>query len=308
MRSYQRLTDSKPSSSYAKPPHRHTALVGMSLDRRIKVSTPHPLGILSSSRPPSTGKFRKGYDTVVLKPLLSFLRATNPMQECWTITQLRYTNMLDGQLDTMFSALKLLGFSDLAIVIAETGWPSKGYEEQAGVDVESAAQYNGKLIQNVTSGLGTPLMPNRTFETYIFALFNENLKPGDLVQQVRGISGFFNRIRRQSMKLGSYGINAIKHKSKPPSPSPSPSLAIIPLNPTTPVVPTQIKLRIDCRTIQAGGPCFLPNTVQAHASSAMNVYYQAMGRYPYDCDFRETATITSNDPSMIFFIILSSSK
>lgn len=40
----------------------HTALVGESLDRRIEVSTPNSLGILSSSAPPSSGKFRQGYD------------------------------------------------------------------------------------------------------------------------------------------------------------------------------------------------------------------------------------------------------
>ena len=181
----------------------HTALVRASLDHRIKISTPHSLGILSSSSPPSTGKFRQGYATRILKPLLRFLRATNspfminpypffgfsadtldyalfrPNSGVFDEnTKLSYTNMLDGQLDAVFSAMKLLGFSDIEIVIAETGWPSQGESSQLGVDAESAAQYNRNLMQHVTSGAGTPLMPNRTFETYIFALFNEDLKPG----------------------------------------------------------------------------------------------------------------------------------
>ncbi|KAF9588623.1 hypothetical protein IFM89_013710 [Coptis chinensis] len=99
----------------------HTALVGMSLDRQIKVSTPHSFGILSSSSTPSTGKFRKGYDTIVLKPLLSFLRATSspfiinpyPFFGCSADTH-------DYALFRPNTALKLLGFSDLAIVIVET--------------------------------------------------------------------------------------------------------------------------------------------------------------------------------------------
>lgn len=190
----------------------HTALAGASLDRRIKVSTPHSLGILSNSSPPSTGKFRQGYDTHVLKPLLSFLRATNspfminpyPFFGCSADTldyalfrpnsgvfdentKLVYTNMLDGQLDAAFSAMKILGFTDLEIVIAETGWPSKGDSSQLGVDAESAAQYNRNLMQHVTSGAGTPLMPNRTFETYIFALFNEDLKPGPTCERNFGL-------------------------------------------------------------------------------------------------------------------------
>ncbi|KAJ6418841.1 hypothetical protein OIU84_002091 [Salix udensis] len=47
----------------------HAALVGASLDHRIKISTPHSLGILSDSSPPSTGKFRRGYATRFLKAI-----------------------------------------------------------------------------------------------------------------------------------------------------------------------------------------------------------------------------------------------
>ncbi|XVF12699.1 hypothetical protein REPUB_Repub08aG0141700 [Reevesia pubescens] len=190
----------------------HTALVASSLDRRIQVSTPHSLGILSNSSPPSTGKFRQGYDTHVLKPLLSFLRATNspfmvnpyPFFGCSPDTldyalfrpnsgvfdqntELLYTNMLDAQLDAVFSAMKFLGFNDLEIVIAETGWPSMGDSTQVGVDAKTAAEYNGNLMKHVTSGAGTPLMPNRTFETYIFALFNEDLKPGPTCERNFGL-------------------------------------------------------------------------------------------------------------------------
>ncbi|KAJ8554277.1 hypothetical protein K7X08_024955 [Anisodus acutangulus] len=190
----------------------HAALVEKSLDRHIQISTPHSLGILSNSSPPSTGKFRPGYDTHVLKPLLEFLRAThspfmiNPYPFFGSsddtldyalfrpspgvfdeTTRLTYTNMLDAQLDAAFSALKLLDFEDIEIVIAETGWPSKGDPGQAGVDAGSAAEYNRKLIQHVMSGIGTPLMPNRTFETYIFALFNEDLKPGPTFERNFGL-------------------------------------------------------------------------------------------------------------------------
>lgn len=190
----------------------HTALVGESLDRRIKISTPHSLGILSNSSPPSTGRFRQGYDTHVLKPLLSFLRATNspflinpyPFFGCSADTldyalfrpnpgvfdentKLTYNNMLDGQLDAVYSALNHLDFSDLEIIIAETGWPSQGDAGQFGVDAESAAEYNRKLMEHVTSGIGTPLMPKRTFETYIFALFNEDLKPGPTCERNFGL-------------------------------------------------------------------------------------------------------------------------
>ncbi|KAA8540062.1 hypothetical protein F0562_026754 [Nyssa sinensis] len=275
----------------------HTALVGESLDRRVKVSTPHSLGILSSSSPPSTGKFRQGYDIHVLKPLLSFLRATNspfminayPFFGCSAdtlnyalfrpnsgvfdeMTQLTYANMLDGQLDAVFLAMKLLGFTDIEIVIAETGWPSSGDAGQVGVDAESAAEYNGKLMKHVTSGVGTPLMPNRTFETYIFALFNEDLKPGPTSERNFGLF--------QPDMTPVYNIGVLRRMAR----SNFPAYPIAP--------PKNIDyvcgLGLDCKPIQEGGACFIPDTVRAHAAYAMNTYYQATGKNDYDCNFVQT--------------------
>lgn len=80
-----------------------------------------------------------------------------------------------------------MDFEDIEIVIAETGWPSRGDPGQVGVDTGTAAEYNRKLIQHLMSGIGTPLMPNRTFETYIFALFNEDLKPGPTCEKNFGL-------------------------------------------------------------------------------------------------------------------------
>ncbi|KAF8380006.1 hypothetical protein HHK36_027475 [Tetracentron sinense] len=354
----------------------HTALVGMSLDSRIKVSTPHSLGILSTSSPPSTGKFRQGYDTVVLKPLLSFLRATNapfminpyPFFGCsaGTLdyalfrpnagafdenTQLMYTNMLDGQLDAIFTAMKLLGYGDVDIVIAETGWPSIGDSAQIGVDANNAAQYNGNLMRHVTSGLGTPLMPNRTFEAYIFSLFNENLKPGPTCERNFGLFrpdmtpvydiGILRPTGSASLPINPAPVEAPVSTPLPPAPVSTPlppkgktpveaPVSTTPLPPegktpveapasTTPLPPEGKKwcvpksgaksevlqnnidyvcgLGFDCRPIQAGGACFFPNTVQAHAAYAMNVYYQVTGLNVCDCDFRQTGAITTIDPS-----------
>lgn len=190
----------------------HTALIEYSLDHRIKISTPNSLGILSNSSPPSTSRFRQGYDAHVIKPMLSFLEATNspfmvnpyPFFGCTAETLdyalfrpntgvvdqntgLRYTNMLDAQLDAVYSAMKVLGFENLDIIITETGWPTLGEAEQVGVDPNSAAEFNANLIRHVSSGTGTPLMPNRTFDTYIFALFDENLKPGPICERNFGL-------------------------------------------------------------------------------------------------------------------------
>lgn len=305
----------------------HTALVGVSLDRLIKVSTPHSLGILFTSSPPSAGKFRQEYEKRFLKPILGFLKATGspflinpyPFFGCSKDTldyalfranskvlddntKLTYTNMLDAQLDAVHSALKLIHFDDIDIVIAETGWPSKGEPGQLGVDVESAAEYNRKLMQHVTSGVGTPLMPNRTFETYIFGLFNENLKPGPTSERNFGLF--------QPDMTPVYDIGILRKKANVNYPSsPTPVVVGVPIVPEPKTnsgkkwclpkpeandenlqnnIDYVCGLGIDCRPIQEGGTCFFPDTVRAHATYAMNAYYQATGRNGYDCDFAQT--------------------
>jgi len=56
----------------------------------------------------------------------------------------------------------------------------------------------------------------------------------------------------------------------------------------------------DCAPIQPNGLCFLPNTVQAHASYAFNSYFQRAAMAPGSCNFAGTSTIAKTDPSMYF--------
>lgn len=56
---------------------------------------------------------------------------------------------------------------------------------------------------------------------------------------------------------------------------------------------------IDCSPIQPGGACFEPNTLASHATYAMNLLYQTAGRNPWNCDFSETATLSSTNPSKL---------
>ncbi|CAA2962054.1 PLASMODESMATA CALLOSE-BINDING PROTEIN 3-like, partial [Olea europaea subsp. europaea] len=53
----------------------------------------------------------------------------------------------------------------------------------------------------------------------------------------------------------------------------------------------------DCAAIQSSGLCYLPNTIQAHASYAYNSYYQRRGSDSASCYFFGTATIAKTDPS-----------
>ncbi|ESQ56334.1 hypothetical protein EUTSA_v10026599mg [Eutrema salsugineum] len=53
----------------------------------------------------------------------------------------------------------------------------------------------------------------------------------------------------------------------------------------------------DCAPIQPSGLCFLPNTIQAHASYAFNSYFQRRAMAPGSCNFAGTSTLAKTDPS-----------
>jgi hypothetical protein len=59
----------------------------------------------------------------------------------------------------------------------------------------------------------------------------------------------------------------------------------------------------DCSAIQPSGSCYYPNTIQAHASYAFNIYYQ---RNPVSssCDFGGTAMLVTANPSKNVFLFL----
>ncbi|KAF8731805.1 hypothetical protein HU200_015743 [Digitaria exilis] len=199
-----------------------SALAAAGLDK-IRVTTPHSLGILagaalgSSPASPSASRFVPGLDRDVFAPMLEFHRSTsspfmvNPYPYfgyngdtvAYALarrgsgssnpgvrdpgTGITYTSMFEAQLDSVYSAMKRLGFGDVEIAVGETGWPSKAEDGQVGVSAAEAAEYNRYIIGEATAGLGTPLMPRRKFETYIFALFNENLKPGPVAERNFGL-------------------------------------------------------------------------------------------------------------------------
>ncbi|KAF7801370.1 glucan endo-1,3-beta-glucosidase-like [Senna tora] len=293
----------------------------------IQISTPHSLGILSSSEPPSSGRFRRGYDRAIFAPILDFHRKTKspfmvnpypffgfaPETLDYALfrpnggvldhaTGINYTNMFDAQMDAVFSAMKRVGYDDVEIVVAETGWPSAGDPNQPGASLDNAVSYNGNLIKHVSSGKGTPLMPNRTFEIYIFSLFNENLKPSVSERNY----GLF-----KPDLTPVYDVGVLKNPQ-----------ALGPTSSTTAEGPSSDSRRewcvarsnvseealqknidyvcssgIDCGPISNGGACYDPNDVRSHASYAMNAYYQASDRHDFNCDFNNTGMLTTMDPS-----------
>ncbi|XP_073113997.1 putative glucan endo-1,3-beta-glucosidase GVI isoform X2 [Elaeis guineensis] len=177
-----------------------TALTDAKLN--IPVSTAISTGVLGVSFPPSQGAFSEassvdmtgivGFLASKKTPLLVnvypyFAYANQPKDvrldyALFTANgtvvvdgALNYANLFDAIVDAMYSALEKAGHPDVSVVVSETGWPSAG--DAIGATVENGMTYNNNAVAHVTSSAGTPRRPGNAIETYIFAMFNEDLKP-----------------------------------------------------------------------------------------------------------------------------------
>ncbi|XP_047315708.1 glucan endo-1,3-beta-glucosidase 11-like [Impatiens glandulifera] len=193
----------------------HAALVCLHLDQKVTVTTAHSLAVLETSYPPSSAVFRRDL-TGSMTQIVEFLSKTcspflinaypyfaykdNSKQISIDyvlfqqnsgivdpVTNLHYDNMFYAQIDAVHWALSSIGYNNQTVQISETGWPSKGDENEAGASPENAKKYNSNLIKLISQKKGTPLRPNCDLNIYLFALFNENLKNGPTSERNYGL-------------------------------------------------------------------------------------------------------------------------
>ncbi|KAF2549171.1 hypothetical protein F2Q70_00023341 [Brassica cretica] len=181
----------------------------------IYVSSPHSEAVFANSYPPSACTFR---DDVVpfMKPLLAFFwqigspfyinaypflaYKSDPSHIDLNYalfehsdgiydakTKLRYDNMFDAMVDASYAALEKAGFPKVPVIVSETGWASKGDADEAGATVKNAITYNRNLRKRLNKRKGTPYRPDMVARAYVFALFNENLKPGPTSERNFGL-------------------------------------------------------------------------------------------------------------------------
>ncbi|XP_057536808.1 glucan endo-1,3-beta-glucosidase 11-like [Amaranthus tricolor] len=193
----------------------HNALSQLGLSSYIQVLSPTSAGVLQESYPPSAGSFKPEL-VGVMTQYLHFLQATNgsfwlnaypyfaykdnPTKISLDYvlfnpnagmvdpnTKLHYDNMLYAQVDAVIFANWRLGFGGLDVRVSETGWPSMGDPNEIGATIENAAAYNKNLVRRQLANQGTPLRPNKRLEVYVFALFNEDMKPGPTSERNYGL-------------------------------------------------------------------------------------------------------------------------
>ncbi|XP_025673173.1 glucan endo-1,3-beta-glucosidase-like [Arachis hypogaea] len=175
----------------------HNALASSNLGQ-IKVSTAIDLSLLGNSYPPSDGAFSEAA-TAYMQQIVNFLvpngspllaniysyfayasdQVNIPLEYALFTQQgnnaVGYQNLFDAMLDSTYAALEKIGANNLQIVVSESGWPSSG---GVGASIQNGGAYYQNLINHVKSGTGTPKRPNQPIETYLFAMWDENLKPG----------------------------------------------------------------------------------------------------------------------------------
>ncbi|KAK6946987.1 X8 domain [Dillenia turbinata] len=314
----------------------HSSLVKYGLDSSIKVSSPIALTALQTSYPSSSGSFKSDLAGPVITPMLQLLRQTGsylmvnayPFFAYEANSQqisldyalfkpnsgvvdpnngLRYTSLLEAQLDAVYAAMSALQYSDVPIVVSETGWPSQGDENEIGAGSANAAAYNGNLVKRVLTGGGTPLRPKQDLNVYLFALFNEDQKTGPTSERNYGLF-YPNEQKVYDIPLTVEALNGSSSSSGSDNINDG-SKAVVKdqswcvANENAEAEKLQSALdyacgegKADCRPIQEGATCYDPNTLVAHASYAFNSYYQVNARGAGTCDFGGAAYVVTQPP------------
>ncbi|KAG4964054.1 hypothetical protein AAZX31_14G198900 [Glycine max] len=303
----------------------HSALVASNLDRQVKVSTPLSSSIILDSFPPSQAFFNRSLNPVLV-PLLDFLQSTGSylmlniypyydyMQSNGVIpldyalfkslppnkeavdsnTLLHYTNVFDAMVDAAYFAMAFLNYTNIPVVVTESGWPSKGGSNEPDATVDNANTYNSNLIKHVFNKTGTPKHPGIDVSTYIYELYNEDMKSGPLSEKNWGLFDA-NGTPIYILHLTESGAVLANDTSN--------NTFCIAKDGADPKM-LQAALdwacgpgKVECSPLLQGQPCYEPDNVIAHANYAFDTYYHKMGKTPDACDFNGVATISTSDPS-----------
>jgi len=178
----------------------YKAIADSGLQNQIKVSTAVDTNLLGVFDPPSAGAFSENARTF-MEPIIGFLVSNgapllaniypyfrvryNNQSVSYALFnapgtvvhdgQLEYQNLFDALMDALYSALERTNGGSLSIVVSESGWPSAGGAVET---IENAGTYYRNLINHVKGG--NPKRPGNAIETYLFGLFDENLKSEEI--------------------------------------------------------------------------------------------------------------------------------
>ncbi|CAA7404121.1 unnamed protein product [Spirodela intermedia] len=301
------------------------ALIAADLSRQVKISTPQSMALIPTPFPPSAAAFNSTW-VPIMSGLLQFLKNTSssfmlnakpyygytlgngifPLdyalfrQQPQTNriidpnTNSAYSSMFDAMVDAAYYSMKALNFSEIPVMVTETGWPWLGRQGEPDATADNALTYNSNLIRRISSMAGTPAQPNRTTNAYIYELFDgEDLQDGQPSGRHWGLF-FTNGTLVYSLDLG--GLEAADTTS---------SLTRVYCIADSGADPQALEVGLNwacgpgsanCTAIQPGQPCYT-SSIAAIASYAYNDYYRKAHVAGGTCDFGGTARTTTADPS-----------
>ncbi|PKU83167.1 glucan endo-1,3-beta-glucosidase 6 [Dendrobium catenatum] len=202
-----------------------------------------------------------------------------------------YSNTLDANHDTLVSALKKNGFSNISIIVGEIGWPTDG---NINANVQYAQKFNQGLMNHI--GQGTPMRPG-TLDVYLFSLIDEDeksIQPGNF-ERHWGIFTFDGRTKYQ-LKIGNTELVSAKGVKylekrwcvlKPSASLSDPNVASSVSFACGNADCTSLGYKTSCSDLDARG----------NISYAFNSYYQKNDQDDRACGFSNLGTITNQDPS-----------
>ncbi|XP_019172541.1 PREDICTED: glucan endo-1,3-beta-glucosidase, acidic-like isoform X1 [Ipomoea nil] len=185
----------------------HNALSDAGYNGRIKASTATFSAVLADTVPPSNSVFNADA-AGVMNPVVGFLAQNNLplLANIYPYFSHRddpnnvplpfalftepnqnsagYRNLFDALLDSMYFAVQKAGGPNIPIIVSESGWPSDG---GLAATTQNANTYYSNLISHVNGNSGTPMKPGTSIETFLFAMFDENVKRGDEVERHFGL-------------------------------------------------------------------------------------------------------------------------
>lgn len=302
------------------------ALVDAGLETKVKATIPFNANVYESpveNPVPSAGRFRPDIGdlmkditqflnqhdspfSVNIYPFLSlYLNKDFPVDFAFfdgtdapvVDGEIKYTNVLDANFDTLISALKGIGLNDMAVMIGEVGWPTEG---DVNANVPLAQRFYTGLLKRMATNQGTPLRPGKYIETYLFGLLDEDAKsiaPGSF-ERHWGIFGYDGQPKFQ-MDLSGQGQNKMLVGAK--------NVKYLPqqwcvLNPD---VKDRSKLgenvnyacaNSDCTALGYGSTCNGMD-MEGNVSYAFNMYFQVQNQNEEGCFFQGLAMVTTKNAS-----------
>ncbi|XVE84662.1 hypothetical protein DITRI_Ditri17bG0031100 [Diplodiscus trichospermus] len=303
--------------------------------KNIKVSTPLAMDVLQSAFPPSSGTFRSDISDTLIAPLLKFLNGSksfffldvypyfpwsaNPMNISLDFALLRgnenktdpgnglvYTNLLDEMLDSVIFAMEKLGYTNIRLAIAETGWPTAGDIDQVGANIYNAATYNRNLIRKMTAkpALGTPARPGIVIPAFIFSLYEENRKTGPGTERHWGL------LHANGTPIYDIDLTGKRpdsdYKPLPPGENNVPykgklwcqvASGFNLMNLSSALAYACNQDNQTCEALTPGKECYEPISIFWHASYAFSSYWARFRSRGASCYFNGLAKQTTENPS-----------